>query len=162
MISVLGQSQADAENALKALGLTISSVSSDYSDTVPEGCVIEQSISEGTFVNPGTAVTLKVSLGKKVETYSLNNYTIDKKDVKIPEDAEGITANITLYKSEGEDKIASWTTTSFPFSVSQGNIENCSEGYFIIDWSWSVTDEEGNVKQETKQTTIEGVKFTKN
>lgn len=162
MISVLGQKQADAENAIKALGLNITSVNSDYSDTVEEGCVIEQSIAEGTFVTPGTGVTLKISLGKKIETYSLNNYEINKEDAGIPEEATGVTANISLYKSEGEDLINSWTATSFPFSVSQGSIENCSEGYFVIDWSWTVTDEEGNVTNETTQTTIEGVKFTKN
>ena len=161
MISVLGLSEQAARDALAGINVTVSSVNSDYSDTVPEGNVISQSISEGTFVNPGTTVTLTISLGKKVETYSLNNYTIEKLS-EIPENATGITANISLYKSEGEDRINTWTATSFPFSVSQGNIENCSEGYFVIDWSWTVTDESGNVKNETKQTTIEGVKFTKN
>ncbi len=162
MISVLGMSQAEAENAIIGIGLNISSVSSDYSDTVPEGCVTEQSIAEGKFVDPGTGVTLKVSLGKRIETYSLNNYTIDKSGVGIPDDATGISANITLFKSEGEDSINSWSAKSFPFTVNQGNIENCSEGYFVIDWSWSVIDEEGNAKNEQKQTTIEGVGFTKN
>lgn len=161
MISVLGLSEQAARDALAGINVTVSSTNSDYSDDVPEGCVISQSISEGTFVNPGTTITLTISLGKKVETYSLNNYTIEKLS-EIPENATGITANISLYKSEGEDRINSWTATSFPFSVSQGNIENCSEGYFVIDWSWTVTDDSGNVKNETKQTTIEGVKFTKN
>lgn len=161
MISVLGLSEQAARDALAGINVTVSSVNSDYSDDVPEGCVISQSISEGTFVNPGTSVTLTISMGKKVETYSLNNYAIEKLS-EIPENATGITANISLYKSEGEDRINSWTATAFPFNVSQGNIENCSEGYFVIDWSWTVTDESGNVKNETKQTTIEGVKFTKN
>ncbi len=161
MISVLGLSEQAARDALAGINVTVSSVNSDYSDTVPEGNVISQSISEGTFVNPGTTVTLTISLGKKVETYSLNNYTIEKLS-EIPENATGITANISLYKSEGEDRINSWTATSFPFSVSQGNIENCDSGYFVIDWSWTVTDDSGNVKNEKKQTTIEGVKFTKN
>lgn len=162
MINVLGQSQTDAENAIREIGLTISSVSSDYSDTVPEGCVTEQSIAEGKFVDPGTGITLKISLGKRIETYSLNNYTIDKSDIGIPDNATNIAANITLYKSEGEDRINSWNAKSFPFTVNQSSIENCSEGYFVIDWSWSVTDENGNVKNEEKQTIIEGVKFTKN
>ena len=161
MISVLGLTEQAARDALAGINVTVSSTNSDYSDDVPEGCVISQSISEGTFVNPGTTITLTISLGKKVETYSLNNYTIEKLS-EIPENATEIKANITLYKSEGEDKIGTWTPTSFPFTVSQGNIENCSEGYFVIDWSWTVTDESGNVKNETKQTTIEGVKFTKN
>lgn len=162
MVNVLGMTEQQARDTLAGISVSVSSVNSDYSDTVAEGNVISQSISEGTFVNPGTSVTLTISLGKKIETYSLNNYTIDKTGVGIPDDATGITANITLYKSEGTDKINSWTATSFPFNVSQGSIENCNSGYFIIDWSWSVTDENGNIKNETKQTTIEGVSFTKN
>lgn len=161
MINVLGMTEQQARDALAGINVSVSSVSSDYSDTVPEGSVISQSISEGTFVNPGTSVTLTISLGKKVETYSLNNYKIERLS-EIPDNATGVSANITLYKSEGNDKINSWTATSFPFNISQGNIENCSSGYFVVDWSWTVTDESGNVKNETKQTTIEGVNFTKN
>lgn len=160
MISVLGMTEQQAREALKAIDIEVYDVSEDYSDK-EEGTVIEQSISEGTFVNPGTTINLKLSAGKKVETYSLSNYTIPKLS-EIPENATGISATITLYKSEGEDKINSWTATSFPFTVNQGNIENCDKGYFIIDWSWSVTDESGNTKNETKQTTIENVSFTKN
>lgn len=162
MINVRGQSQTDAQNAITALGLTIVSVKSDYSDTVPEGCVIDQSVAEGQQVNPGSGVTLTVSLGKQIETYSLDNYSITTKNTGIPKEAENIKATITLYKSEGEDRLNSWTATSFPFAVSMGNIENCSEGYFIIDWTWTVTDEEGTVTEDSTQTTIDNVKFTKN
>lgn len=160
MISVLGQTEEAAKEALKAINVTVSSTNSEYSDDVPEGCVISQSISEGTFVNPGTTVTLTISLGKKTETYSLSNYEI-KVDKDIPVEATNIRATITLYKSEGEDKIGTWTATSFPFNINQSGIENCDKGYFIIDWSWTVTDENGNPKNETKQTTIEGVPFIK-
>lgn len=157
MISVLGMPEQQATESLAALQITVSSVNKEPSDSVPEGSVISQSISEGTFVNPGTAVTLVISSGKKTEVYSLNNYKIDRL-AEIPENATGISATITLYKSEGEDQISSWTATSFPFTVNQGNIENCNEGYFIIAWSW--TNEDGTA--ESKETSIEGVKFTKN
>lgn len=160
MISVLGQTEEAAKEALKAINVTVSSTNSEYSNDVPEGCVISQSISEGTFVNPGTTVTLTISLGKKTETYSLSNYEI-KVDKDIPVEAVNIKATITLYKSEGEDKIGTWTATSFPFNINQSGIENCDQGYFIIDWSWTVTDENGNPKNETKQTTIEEVPFIK-
>lgn len=73
MISVLGKSEQDARDALSAIGVTVSSVSSDYSNNVPEGCVISQSISEGTFVNPGTTVTLTISLGKKIEQVTMED-----------------------------------------------------------------------------------------
>lgn len=71
MISVLGMSEQQARDSLAGINVSVSSVSSDYSDTVPEGCVISQSISEGTFVNPGTSVTLTISLGKKIKQVTM-------------------------------------------------------------------------------------------
>lgn len=65
MISVLGMTEQQARDALAGINVNVSSVNSDYSDNVPAGCVISQSISEGTFVNPGTSVTLTISLGKR-------------------------------------------------------------------------------------------------
>lgn len=73
MISVLGLSEQAARDALAGINVTVSSTNSDYSDDVPEGCVISQSISEGTFVNPGTTITLTISLGKKVEQVQMIN-----------------------------------------------------------------------------------------
>ncbi|MEG0961248.1 MAG: Stk1 family PASTA domain-containing Ser/Thr kinase, partial [Lachnospiraceae bacterium] len=161
MPSVLGQTEAAAKAALEALKLSVTNVNSDYSDTVPEGSVCGQSEPEGQFVLPGTNVTLTVSLGKKIETYSLSNYSVPKLS-EIPTNATGIKATISLYKAGGEERINSWTATSFPFVINQGNIENCSQGYFVIDWEWTSTDEAGVAVPQKKQSKLEGIAFTKN
>ena len=57
--------QSSAEDRIKALGLTVSGVDTDYSDDIPEGCVMNQSIAAGTTVDKGTGVKLTISLGKK-------------------------------------------------------------------------------------------------
>ena len=44
--------------------------SSDYSDSVPEGEVMNQSIGSGQSVEEGTSITLTVSLGSKVSSYT--------------------------------------------------------------------------------------------
>ena len=162
MPNVLHKPEADAKAQLAALGLNVT-VSSDYNDEVPEGCVISQSIVEGKLVERGTSVTLVISLGKKITTvyYSLNNYTIKKLN-DIPRDAVSMEAIITLYKYGGEEVINTWTATSFPYTITQGNIENCSEGYFRIQWTWSYLDEDGGLIQDGKETTINSVPFTQN
>lgn len=162
MPSVLNKPEADAKAELTALGLNVTT-SSDYNDEVPEGCVISQSIVEGKLVEKGTSVTLVISLGKKITTtyYSLSNYSIEKLE-DIPEDAISVKAVITLYKSEGEDEINTWTATSFPYTINQGNIENCSEGYFRIQWEWEYLDEDDATITETRETSIDGVAFTQN
>ena len=163
MPDVWNKPEAEAREEIKNLGLTVASTSSDYSDEIPEGNVMGQSIAPDKMVEQGTQVTLTISLGRKITTqyYSLNNYNIDLPR-SIPEDAIRVEAKITLYKSEGNDAINSWTATSFPFTVNASNIENCSQGYFVIDWEWTYRDEDDAEITETDQTTIDGVGFTQN
>ena len=61
--NVVGLSQAAATSALEALGLTVGTVTTATSDTVPEGQIISQNPSAGTSVSAGTAVSFVVSLG---------------------------------------------------------------------------------------------------
>lgn len=161
MINVIGLSEADARTELDARGIIVSSVSSDYSDTIPENHVIDQSVPEGKYIEKGQSVTLVISLGQKITTtyYSLNNYIIEKLE-SIPDYATQITAKITLYKSEGNDVINTWTANAFPYAINQGGIENCSEGYFTIEWEWKYLDDEDVEYIETEKSEIEGVTFT--
>lgn len=159
---VRNKPEADARAEMQNAGIEVVSTSSDYSDDIQEGWVISQSITPGKTVEKGTQVTLVISLGKKITTqyYSLN-YSIDLPR-SIPIDAIRVEAKITLYKSEGEDVIGSWTAHSFPYTVSVSNIENCSQGYFVIDWEWTYRDEDDAEITETDQTVLEGIGFTQN
>lgn len=161
MINVIGLSEADARTELDARGIIVSSVSSDYSDTIPENHVIDQSVPEGKYIEKGQSVTLVISLGKKITTtyYSLNNYIIERLE-SIPDYATQITAKITLYKSEGNDVINTWTANAFPYAINQGGIENCSEGYFTIEWEWKYLDDDDVEYVDTDESEIEGVAFT--
>lgn len=62
MIPVVGSSQADAVSALETLGLRVI-INTANSDTVPAGCVVSQSVSEGATVYAGDSVTLVISAG---------------------------------------------------------------------------------------------------
>lgn len=160
MPGVINKPEAEARAALDALGLNVTT-NSDYSNDIPEGNVISQSVVEGKAVEKGATITLVISLGKKSTYYSLNNYSISKLS-SIPKDATSVTAKITLYKSEGEDKINTWTATSFPFAINQGGIENCSQGYIIIEWEWKYLDEEGVEIVMTDVSEIDDIPFTAN
>lgn len=69
---VIGKSQSDAESTLSANGLTVSSVTQDYSDSVSAGCVISQGISAGSYVDSGSGVSLVVSRGPQASTYAFS------------------------------------------------------------------------------------------
>lgn len=158
MPDVLNKPEEEARAALANLKLNVSTTS-DYSNDVPEGNVISQSVVAGKAVEQGSTITLVISLGKKNSYYSLKNYSISRHP-DIPADATSIKAEITLYKSEGEDVINTWTATSFPFSISQGGIENCPQGYIIIKWEWHYLDEDGIDIVQGDTTEIDGIPFT--
>lgn len=160
MPNVLRKPEADAKAELSALGLQVTTTS-DYSDDVPEGYVIWQSEEEGQLMEENSAVTICISLGKEITTtyYSLDHYEIQKLD-EIPDDVMNLKARITLYKAEGNDVINSWTATTFPFAVSQGNIENCSSGYFVIEWEWEYEEEDGSTVTENTESYLENISFT--
>ncbi len=56
--AVAGMTQADAQTAITGAGLTVGTVTQQYSDTVPEGNVISQDPAAGTLLPPGTSVNL--------------------------------------------------------------------------------------------------------
>jgi beta-lactam-binding protein with PASTA domain len=65
---VVGMTQAAAEAAIVAAGMTVGAVTTENSDTVAAGDVISQNPTAGTPVPPGTTVDLVVSLGIRMVT----------------------------------------------------------------------------------------------
>ncbi len=61
--NVVGQMQAAASTLILGAGLVVGTIAQEYSQTVPEGTVINQTPSAGEFVAPGSAVLLTVSKG---------------------------------------------------------------------------------------------------
>lgn len=59
----LGVDYDDAVKAAERLGLTLVQEGEDYSSFYDKGCIIYQSVNEGTMVSSGTKIGVKVSLG---------------------------------------------------------------------------------------------------
>jgi serine/threonine-protein kinase len=66
---LIGKTKSEAKAALKAVNLSIGTVTKAYSENVDKGCVCVQSKSEGTVVDQGTTVDITISLGEE-KTYS--------------------------------------------------------------------------------------------
>lgn len=135
--------ESQARKALEEKGLQCGTVNSDYSDTVEEGKVIDQSEAAGKTVYSGTTVNITVSLGKKEELYML------RANIKLPNDDTVVSANITLQDADGNelDSWANVSAASFPFHIEVLNIKS-SSGNLIIEWV--MEDEEGNVTTSTQ------------
>lgn len=86
---VKGMTQAEAEEALTSIGLTIADISTEYSNSVEAGRVISQDLS-GKKVEKGTGVSLVISDGKK------------------PDDKVSVTSFIGAYESD----LLSWASSN--------------------------------------------------
>lgn len=137
------KSESDARSELESRGLKVGTVSTDYSDTIPEGLVIDQSEIAGKTVYSGTTVNIVVSLGPKEILYMF------RANVKLPNDDTVVSANIKLVDADGNE-LDSWTNvpaSSFPFPIEVTNMK-CDSGTLIIEWV--MEDEEGNITTSTQ------------
>ena len=114
--SVVGLSDADAQNAIKAASLTVGTVTYDYNDNVPEGQVVSQSVEGGKQVEQGTSVGLVVSRGpkppEKVSVPPVTNTSLENAR-KLLSSAGLRTGNVTYQNHD---------------SVPSGNVISCSPG----------------------------------
>ncbi|MBO5245631.1 MAG: Stk1 family PASTA domain-containing Ser/Thr kinase [Eubacterium sp.] len=135
---LVNKTEEEARQALESVGLQVGTVSTDYSDTIEEGKVMDQSEISGKTVYSGTKVNIVVSMGQKEILYMF------RANVKLPNDDTVVSANIELQDADG-NVLDSWenvSTASFPFSIEVLNIQS-DNGTLIIEWV--MEDEEGNV-----------------
>lgn len=124
---LLGQNIDDAIQMIKDAGLTYNGKSSDYSDSYSENQVMNQSISAGKTVEEGTTISLTVSLGSRVTSYSAS-IPIESPFGRDITDGDGNTnvydsgqVTVVVYKPDGSSETVYDQNTSegsLPGSVS--------------------------------------------
>ncbi len=125
--TLLGQNIDDAIQMIKDAGLTYNGKSSDYSDSYSENQVMDQSISAGKTVDEGTTISLTVSLGSRVTSYSAS-IPIESPFGRDITDGDGNTdvydsgqVTVVVYKPDGSSETVYDQNTSegsLPGSVS--------------------------------------------
>ena len=152
---VYNKTQNEATAELTNAGLVVSSVSSEYSDTIGAGYVISQSVTAGKMVDKNTSITLVISLGPKVKLYKFGA------TINLPTNNDGSTnedvaaANIVLKDASG-NTLEAWNNvaaSSFPYSISVTGIEDSTAGTLVITW----LDSDGNAigSAQTESVTFE-------
>lgn len=140
------KTEEQAKIELAAVGITVSSVKESYSDTIPEGIVMGQSIDAGKQVERGTSITLTISKGPEPsQTVNAATYrfsaTISTDNVD-PAKVSG--ANVALYDANG-NVVGQWPNQALGSlgangTKFQGKGILTSTGTFSITW----LDTEGN------------------
>lgn len=125
--NLLDQNIDDAIQMIKDAGLTYNGKSSDYSDSYSENRVMDQSISAGKTVDEGTTISLTVSLGSRVTSYSAS-IPIESPFGRDITDGDGNTdvydsgqVTVVVYKPDGSSETVYDQNTSegsLPGSVS--------------------------------------------
>lgn len=146
--NVVNKSESEAKSILSSAGLSVTSVSTEASDTVSAGNVISQSIASGKYVDAGTTISLVVSSGPKTVYYKFSG------NITAPSDSSAVTgANIVLKDSSGI-VLDSWNNvsiSSFPYHVEKGDITKDSG---TLEITWILND-------GTTQTQTQSVSFSK-
>ncbi|MBE5885775.1 MAG: Stk1 family PASTA domain-containing Ser/Thr kinase [Lachnospiraceae bacterium] len=134
MPNLIGMSEEEAKQALTDLGLVCKSVSEEYSDTVESGKVCYQSYTEGSSIDEGTEIDLKLSLGPEPRYYNFNHH------VAAPPRYTGGTATVILTAPDGSELWNS-TTASFPVQINLSNIYAVPKGTLTITYTVYVQEE---------------------
>ena len=118
--SVIGKSEMDAMALLTENGLTVGQVSETNNDDPSlKDLVCYQSVTAGSYVDPGTSVDLYVSIGPKASTYKYSGViTAPGED---EEYISGMFVQVIVTAADGTS-LLNTTTSTFPLDVNYTGI----------------------------------------
>lgn len=153
--NLIGVSEMDAMATLTEAGLKVGSVSEvNNEDAALTGLVCYQSYSVGSYVESGTAIDLRVSIGPKQATYSYSGSISAPSIEEDPSYKDGINVTVTVDTADGI-QLLNTNTASFPISV---NYTGIKAAIGKITFTYTVTTDAQTVTNpETGEvTTTEG------
>ena len=144
---LMGKAEDETVAMLVEAGLSLGSVGRINNEEFPEGQVCYQSYSVGSFVDPGTSIDIKISMGGKAATYSYSGYINGPTREEDPDyNSEGTTVKVTIVTADGT-KLLDTQTTSFPVAVNYSGIKS-STGKITFEYT--------NIKRVEKEPEGEG------
>lgn len=147
---VIDMTEMDATATLTESGLTVGTVTQVENAETEVDLVCYQSYSEGSYVDKGTAVDLRISTGPSQKTYRYSEaITAPTED---PSYQNGMEVWVTLTTYDGTQLLSTQTTT-FPVTANYTGIKSPSG---VIRFSFTVQKEPITVTNpETGETTTE-------
>ncbi len=135
--NLIGRSEDEAVALIIEAGLAVGNTSQIASDQYEEGLVCYQSYSYGAYVERGTAIDIKVSLGPERITYKLNASIAAPTVAEAADYVPGTPVTVTITAADGK-QILNTTTSSFPLSA---NASGISSPNGTITFTYTVTIE---------------------
>lgn len=149
--NVIGLDEEDATISLIEAGLTPGQVTEvNNEDVALNGLICYQSYSVGSYVDAGTVVDMRLSIGPKAKTYSYSGSIAAPTVAEDPDYKDGIDVRVAITTSDGRE-IWSTTTSTFPVPV---NFTGISAASGTITFSYTVTTEPTTITNpDTGETT---------
>lgn len=148
---VIDMTEMDATATLTESGLAVGTVTQVENAETEADLVCYQSYSEGSYVDKGTAVDLRISSGPSQKTYRYSEAITAPTEA--PEYQNGMEVWVTLTTHDGTQLLSTQTTT-FPVTANYTGIKSPSG---VIRYSFTVQKEPITVTNpETGETTTEG------
>ena len=118
-----GLTEMDAMVVLQEAGLQLGTVSQISSEDFAEDLVCYQSYSVGSFVERGTTIDIKVSIGGKAATYSYSENIVGPTTAEDPDYKEGTKVTVVIVTADGT-QLLNTVTADFPVAVNYTNIKS--------------------------------------
>jgi len=111
--NVIGMAEEEGIKILQNSGLNVTSLSQVNHATIPAGCICYQSYSQGSYVDEGTSLEIKVSQGPEPITYKCNASIEAPTLAEAPDYVAGTEVHILLVP-DGGMPLLDTTVTTFP------------------------------------------------
>ena len=138
MPDLTGYSEEVARQMVADVGMVVTSVNEEYSNTIEEGKVCRQSYTPGSAVKEGAEVTLTLSRGPEPRYYNFNY------SVPAPDKYQGGPATIVLTTVDGTTELMNFMVQEFPAQINLSNIYGVSRGKITITYSVTFQEEVQN------------------
>lgn len=142
--NLLGKEEDEAMAVLTELGLALGNVEYVESTQYPENQICYQSYTVDSYVDAGTMVDVKISLGESSATYSYSGTIQGPTLEEDPGFKSGTSVQVTIIASNGT-VLMDMATTSFPFSVNYSGIR--SETGKVTFHYFSTAEDGGSVEK---------------
>lgn len=131
--NVMGMDEMNATVTLTEAGLVVGSVEEvNYEDAAFIGLVCYQSYSVGDYVDPDTAVDIKISKGPVDLSYGFNA-SVDSPVLEDPTFVSGTQVTVILTDAEGKELLRT-NTASFPVSMNVSGIKGSPTGKIVFQY----------------------------
>ena len=148
MPNLLGLPEDEAVIKLIEAGLEVGTTTEVSSDEYEEGLVCYQSYTADQYVEPGTKIDIRVSMGSTFVYYNFNASIPAPTEEEAPDYVPGTKVGLTITPEGGKDLLTT-DDASFPYSVNIHGITaprgTITFYYYVTTPSETITNEAGEV-----------------